>query len=230
MSDDESLQTPVFTYTGPIKPYKAVQKRLEQELRLVRAELQVLQRRNSFLRVSDSILTAFDLDLQWLREHAAAAAASGQSTLAHAFRHQATTEESQLLQQLQELSTDSAAGSNAHAAGGNTRHGSRCASSNAGLTRSTSSNSSDPDQLLVAPDDPLFLFRHVCSLPPYPGAAELTVEQLAEDYSATVHTLALQLQLYRAEQQLPTPASVASALGTQGAKTPLQKMQDALCR
>jgi hypothetical protein len=167
MTDDEPQQPPIFTYTGPIKPYKAVQERLEQELRRVRAELQVLQRRNSFLRVSDGILTALSSDLQWLREHAAAAAATGQPTLASAFRHHSTTEEDQLLQQLQGLSISPAAGTSAHAAGSNMRHGStsssRHAASSIGLPPLPSSNSSDGDQLLVAPeDDSLFLFRWCC--------------------------------------------------------------------
>jgi hypothetical protein len=172
MTDDEPQQMPIFTSTGPIKPHKAVQKRLEQELRRVRAELQVLQRRNSFLRVSDGILTALSSDLQWLREHAAAAAATGQPTLAKAFRHHPTTEEDQLLQQLQSLSICPAAGSSAHAAGSNMRHGSASSSGHAassvGLPPYPSSNSSGSDPLLVAPeDDPLFLFRYVSSLPPY---------------------------------------------------------------
>jgi hypothetical protein len=42
--------------------------------------------------------------------------------------------------------------------------------------------------------------------------------------------LALQLKLYKAEQQLPTPQSLKDAMGKEGAKTPLQTMQDSLCR
>jgi hypothetical protein len=234
----------MFKYTGPIKPYKAAQRRLEQQLRRTQAELQALQRRNEFLRVWDSILTALSSDFQGLRDYASAAAAAGQSTLASCVCYHASSEEDQLLQQLQSLSVEPATGAatkpaprSAHNCSGSSTSASSGSaalpSSAALLARGNSNNSSSSSavQLLVAPkDDPLYLLRHLCTLKPYPGAAELTAEQLAADYSATVQMLALQLKLYKAEQQVPVPADVATAARTAGGKTPLQKMQDALCR
>jgi hypothetical protein len=177
--------------------------------------LQRLSEQNSILKLRESILTAYSLSLQWLRDHAAVAAVSGGDSLASAFSHDDSGEELQLLDQLQGLAIDP---------GLLHRH---VAVSGGDSTCSIPAASFTQEQQPVAPEDnPLVLMRHVLSLPPFHGAAEMSVEQVAAQYSSTVQQLALELSLYKAEQQLPARLPFSN----QGCHSPLQRMQDCLLR
>jgi hypothetical protein len=54
----------------------------------------------------------------------------------------------------------------------------------------------------------------------------MSVEQVAAQYSSSVQQLALQLSLYKAEQQLPAGLQFSN----QECNSPLQRMQDCLLR
>jgi hypothetical protein len=181
---------------------------------------QRLSEQNSVLRLRESILAAYSLSLRWLRDHAAAAAVSGADSLASAFSHDDSAEELQLLNQLQDLAIDSSflQGSNTASGDGST--------TSSGISMDPASSSISEQQPVAAEHNPLYLMRQVCRLPPFPGAAAMTAEQVAAQYSNTVQQLALQLSLHRAEQKPPA----SRACGSTADKSPLERIKDCLMK
>jgi hypothetical protein len=204
-----------------MKPFKETVRRLEKELHKKQKEVNKLEQTNNALRVRDTILTAYSINLAWLRDHAAAE--SGAVSLASVFSHDTSAEELQLLNQLQGLSISAALGprlwpgpSIAAAA----------AAAAPGCSSTLSASSSSEVQPLAPDGDPLYLLRYICCMSPFPGAATMTAEQLVAEYASAVQQLGLQLSLYRAEQQVPPVLSSYSM----GQQTPVQKMQEIISR
>ncbi|WIA15343.1 hypothetical protein OEZ85_002008 [Tetradesmus obliquus] len=212
-------------------------RRLERELLKKQQESDELEQQNNLLRIRDGILTGYSINLAWLRDHAAGE--SGAGSLASAFSHDTSAEEMKLLDQLQGLSIHAALGPRlrpgpsaaaAAAAPGAAGSGGAAAPGCSlrdmlSSTLSASSNVREAQPLAPA-GDPLYLLRHICCMPPFPGAASMTEQQLAAEYAASVQQLALQLSLYRAEQQVPPVLSACSMRH----ETPVQKMQDIISR
>jgi hypothetical protein len=188
--------------------------------RFYQEELQRLSEQNSILKLRQSILTAYSFSLRWLRDQAAVAEVSGGDSIANAFSHDDKGDESQLIQQLQVLAIDPGLLSPYLPVAAPD-----CDKASSS-TFSVSAGSCPAGQQPAAPeDDPLFLMHTVCAMPPFPGAADLTMQQVAAHYSSTVQQLALQLSLYRAEQRLP-----AGVLNHPTGKGPLHSMQVCMLR
>ncbi|WIA17958.1 hypothetical protein OEZ85_009447 [Tetradesmus obliquus] len=82
----------------------------------------------------------------------------------------------------------------------------------------------------VAPDDDLlFYFRRIFSLPPYPGAADMTMQDVSTHYNEVVRELSLNLALHDAAQRHATEAGGAGEWPLAGYK-PWQNIRAAFDR
>ncbi|WIA38258.1 hypothetical protein OEZ86_001598 [Tetradesmus obliquus] len=82
----------------------------------------------------------------------------------------------------------------------------------------------------VAPDDDLlYYFRRIFSLPPYPGAADMTMQDVSTHYNEVVRELSLNLALHDAAQRHATEAGGAGEWPLAGYK-PWQNIRAAFDR